>query len=222
MYEGKTLGKEAKEAAVPAYSMNGEITMGTRKLVGVWLLVLVVFGLNVAVAASAEDKPNKTKVIKSKESGTFASTNFDFDHSDLSTPANYRNGEGIGSAGKFTEQAVDELAPDGKTCTVPGGATGAGTEFTLVGDVSVVRFEATGDLLFSKATSITACQDFTTPPFPFVLTDTGVITGGTGKYSGATGTFTANVKGATLSVDATAARVFGWFKGTTETTVTVP
>jgi hypothetical protein len=108
---------------------------------------------------------------------------------------------------------------------VPGGKVGAGAEFTLVGGVGVERVTATGDLLFFKETSATACQDFSTfptPPFPFFDTETGVITGGTGKYFGATGTFTAAAKGATLSADATGARIFGWFENKVVTTVTVP
>jgi hypothetical protein len=200
-----------------------EATMYNMKKLVVACIGLVDCGLLIAVAAPT--KAGETKVIKSKESGSFVSANFDFNHSDLSTPAAYVNGEGIGNAGKFTAQNVDELAPDGNHCTVPGRATGAGTEYTLVGDVAVTRFTATGDLLFFKSTSGTECADFSTfptPPFPFILTETGVVTGGTGKYSGATGTFTVKVKGATLSLDATGARVFGWFKSTAETTVTVP
>jgi hypothetical protein len=195
----------------------------TKKLVVLCVSLMMIIVGSVAVAQDSAGR--KTKVIKSTESGSFVSANFDFDHSDLSTPAAYVTGEGIGNAGKFTAQNVDELAPDGKTCTLPGGATGAGTEYTLVGDVAVTRFTATGDLLFYKSTSGTECADFSTfptPPFPFILTETGVVTGGTGKYFGATGTFTVNVKGATLSLDATGARVFGWFKSTAETTVTVP
>src|SRR5437879_4559419 len=110
-----------------------------KKLVVV-CLGLVGFGLLFAVTSPAE--AGETKVIKSKESGSFVSANFDFDHADLSTPAANINGAGISNAGKFTNQFVDETAPDGKTCTVPGGATGAGTEFTLVGDVGVMRFTA--------------------------------------------------------------------------------
>jgi hypothetical protein len=64
----------------------------------------------------------------------------------------------------FTDQAVIEFAPDGHTCTLPGGVAGAGTEFALVGNKAVVRFTATRDLLFFKGTSATVCQDFSTPP----------------------------------------------------------
>jgi hypothetical protein len=63
---------------------------------------------------------------------------------------------------------------------------------------------------------------FPTPPFPFILTETGIFTGGTGKYSGATGTFTFKVHGAFLSFDATGQRGFAWFKDTAVMAVTVP
>jgi hypothetical protein len=194
--------------------------MNMKKLVVV-CAGLVAFGFLVVTYSEA----GETKVIKSKESGSFVAANFDFDHADLSTPADYINGAGISNAGKFTAQNTDEFAPDGKTCTVPGGTAGAGTEFTLVGDVAVQRFTATGDLLFFKSTSGTSCTDFSTlptPPFPFVLTETGVVTGGTGEFFRATGTFTVKVQGAFLSIDATGARGFGWFTSSAVTTVTVP
>ena len=201
-------------------SPKGEIAMDMKKLVVV-SAGLVAFGFLVVAASEA----GETKVIKSKASGGFVSANFDFDHPDLSTPAGYINGEGISNAGKFTSQFVDESAPDGKTCTVPGRGTDAATEFKLVGDVGVFRFAASGDLLFLKSTSGTECADFSafpTPPFPVIQTETGIITGGTGKYSGATGTFTFDDKGAFLSLDATGQRGFGWFEDTAVMTVTVP
>jgi hypothetical protein len=194
-----------------------------KQLVGLCIgLMMIIIG---SIAVAQDSAGGKTKVIRNKESGTFVAANFDFDHADLSTPANYINGEGTSNAGKFTERAVDEFAPDGHPCTVPGGTAGVGQEFTHVGAVSVQRFTATGDLLFFKSTSGTSCTDFSTfptPPFPFIATETGVVTGGTGKYSGATGTFTIEIKGAFLSLDKTGARGFGWFKSTAETTVTVP
>jgi hypothetical protein len=193
--------------------------MDMKKLVVV-CVCLVAFGFLVVASSEA----GETKVIKSRGSGSFVSANFDFDHPDLSTPANYVNGEAMSNAGKVTFQAINDFAPDGKKCTVPGGAANAGTEFTLVGEVGVSRFTATGDLLFIKATSATVCQDFSTfptPPFPFIDTEAGIVTGGTGEFSGATGTFTGTVKGAVLSLDATGVRSFGWFKNTTVTTVTV-
>ena len=120
-----------------------------KNLVGL-LCVCLMMIISGSIAMAHDGGGGKTKVIKSKGSGSFVSANFDFDHADLSTPATYINGEGISNAGKFTNQAVDEFAPDGKTCTVPGGGAGAGTEFTNVADVVVFRFTATGDLLFLK------------------------------------------------------------------------
>jgi hypothetical protein len=190
-------------------------------------LVVVCVGLvaiGFSVVAPSEGGDTKV-VIKSKASGSFVTTLFDFDHPDLSTPAAYFNAAGIGSAGAFTSQALDESAPDGKTCTVPGGVVGAGTEFTLVGGASVSRTTATGDLLFTKTTSGTECDDlstFPTPPFPFVGTDTGIVTGGTGKYSGATGTYTLKFKGAFLALPATGLGAFGWSEAKTVTTLTLP
>jgi hypothetical protein len=199
--------------------------MHMKKLAGlcVGLMMIIVGSIAVATPARAGD----TKVIKTHETATFVSANFDFDHADLSTPAAYSNGEGISNAGKFNDQAVIEFASDGKKCTVPGGVANAGTEFTLVGNVAVVRFTATRDLLFYKGNSATVCQDFSTfptPPFPFISTAplTGVVTGGTGKYLGATGTSTLNFRGATLALDATGVGNFGWVKSTGVTTLTVP
>jgi hypothetical protein len=191
-----------------------------KKIVGL-CLGLIIIGFYTAMTAKAAD----TDKIKFKESGSIVSANFDFDHANLSTPASYINGGGISKAGKFTSSGVDEVAPDGKPCTVPGRVAGAGTEFTLAGDVALFRFTDTGDLLFLKSTSETLCEDFSTfptPPFPFVQTGTGVITGGTGAYSGATGTITLELDGALLSLDATGVRAFGWFEDTGVMTVTVP
>ncbi|MFY9529431.1 MAG: hypothetical protein WBC04_00215 [Candidatus Acidiferrales bacterium] len=53
-------------------------------------------------------------------SGTFVSANFDFDHADLSTPANATTFAGSDSRfGKIAGQYLGEFAPapDGGTCT---------------------------------------------------------------------------------------------------------
>jgi hypothetical protein len=199
-----------------------------KKLVSLCLGLMMVIIESAALATPAEAKTNRT--IKSKASGSFVSANFDFDHADLSTPAFYVQGEGIGNAGKFTYQAVVEVAPDAHGCTVPGGVAGAGTEFTLVGRVEVLRDTATGDLLFLSSTpsanSIKLCADLSTSPtapFPFVVTEeTGVVTGGTGALAGATGSFSATEKGAFLSTDPAGKTGFGWFKSHVVTTLTIP
>jgi hypothetical protein len=183
-------------------------------------LVFAVFMLTATPRARAE-------VIKStgSDSGTFVSTNFDFDHADESTPALTARAAGADCAfGKFTFDDLLELVPDGHTCTPPGGVAGMGTEFALVGENGVERFK-NGDLLFFKATSFTQCIDFSTlptPPFPLSFTVHFSITGGTGELAGATGTSTRTGTGAILSVDASGRRLFGWFKLKYTQTLTVP
>lgn len=147
----------------------------------VGLMMIIIASSAVATNAEAEEE---TKLIKSKASGSFVSTNFDFDHPDLCTPSSYSNAAGKSDAGKFTLQAVLEFAPDKNNCTVPGRPANAGIEFKLVGEDGVSRFIETGDLLFFKGTLSTLCEDFSTFPFPFFDTETGIVTGGTGKYSG--------------------------------------
>jgi hypothetical protein len=149
--------------------------MDAKRLVQAIVVVLVIFGLHNAVA-QAGDHEEGIKDLRSTESGTFVSTNFDFDHADLSTPSNYVNGAGNSNAGKFSSQGVNEFKFGPNKCTVPGGATDAGTELILVGSTTVTRFSAHGDLLFFKTTVATACQDFSTfptPPFPFIDVERG-------------------------------------------------
>jgi hypothetical protein len=73
--------------------------MNMKKLVVVCAGV-VAFGCLVVTHSEA----GESKTIKSKESGTFVAANFDFDNPNLSSPADYINGEGIGNAGKFTSR----------------------------------------------------------------------------------------------------------------------
>jgi hypothetical protein len=195
-----------------------------KKLVGLSVALTMIITGSIAVATNAEAGETETKIIKSKASGTFVSTNFDFDHPDLSTPSSYSNAAGNSDAGKFTFQAVLEFASKGTPCTVPGRPANAGLEFKLAGEDGVSRFTESGDLLFFKGTTSKLCEDFSTfptPPFAFIDTETGVVTGGTGKYSGVTGTYTAEAKGATLSVDPTGTRIFGWFENEVVQTLTL-
>ena len=72
--------------------------MDAKRLIGACVVLLVTFGL-CNVVAQAGGNEDGIRDIRSTETGTFVSTNFDFDHSDLSTPANYVNGEGNSNAG---------------------------------------------------------------------------------------------------------------------------
>ena len=144
-------------------------------------------------------------------------------------------GKGTGAlGGANTGQAVEEFDPvSGTGCTFLGsslpiagctltGTSETGCEFKTVGSsASVSRDSATGSLLFETESS-TVCFDFSSgPPFNGTADANGTITGGTGKFSGATGTFTTSVHGQTLVQDP-AGHGFGWFEGSTTGTITMP
>jgi hypothetical protein len=119
----------------------------------------------------------------------------------------------MGTFGQAMGQDVEETAPDGKTCTVPGHTANAGTESMRVGDSDIVRYTSTGDLQYRKATSQTSCADTSsgTPPFPFVDQGSGIIIGGTGRFAGASGNYTFSDRGTILSQPN--APGFGFFAG---------
>ena len=184
------------------------------------LSLIIAAGL--LVYGARQDARANTVDFKSTFSGSTITAFFSFDGVNLA-------GQGIAAGdqnpgGRFTLQSIGEDAPDGKTCTVPGGTPNAGTEFTLVGEATVLRFEPSGDLLYNHDTSRATCIDFSsgTPPFPFVGSSSGVITGGTGKYAGASGSHAINSSGVVLSLPSSGFGAFGAFCGTVTGTLTTP
>src|ERR1700730_6037492 len=121
---------------------RGQCHGDMKELVGLCVGLMMTITGSIAVQ-NAEAGETETKVIKSEASGLFVSTNYDFDHLDLSTPANQVEAEGKGTIiGRFTAHGVNEFAQDlkVKNCTVPGGLPGAGTPLTLVKDVRYAHY----------------------------------------------------------------------------------
>jgi hypothetical protein len=82
----------------------------------------------------------------------------------------------------------------------------------------VFRFDSTGDLLIEADTSLPLCFDPSRGIF--FATGTGVITGGTGRFAGATGSFEyTNCAGKQLLASAVEGRAF--FSFTCEFTGTI-
>jgi len=150
------------------------------------------------------------------------------DLSGLGTFAGKQSG-GI-EAGEFTGQGVNAAEPVPGTgclfapttiqsCTI-GSVTNA-CEFRFVpGGTLAFRFSSTGDIETLKRISGTQCVDVsggtgTLPPkLPFnVITSASLaITGGSGKFAGATGTLTeTQTAGQILSIDLQD-HSFGWFQ----------
>jgi hypothetical protein len=100
--------------------------------------------------------------------------------------AEYATVAGQSTLGQYMAQAVGKFQPDDKTCTPPGG--GSGVETVGVDEVWVLSFPATGEQLFLRlAPGVQlACID------PQTRVASGQITldvsGGTGRFEGATGT----------------------------------
>ena len=89
--------------------------------------------------------------------------------------------------------------------------------------------QETGDQLFGKNTSATICINFSsfpTPPFPFTVSGQGVTTGGTGKYTGATGTGSFRTVGSYLQFGFKGGNgvfgAFGQYTFTSDGTLTLP
>ncbi|MGB2887874.1 MAG: hypothetical protein WBC04_09270 [Candidatus Acidiferrales bacterium] len=176
------------------------------------LLAFVAIAVLLAIRVRAQENAEGTK-SSGEVSGTLVSATFDFDHADLSTPANVVTFTGSDPRfGRVAGQYLGEFTPDGLTCTPPGGVAGKGTEFILMAETGVVTRLKTGSQLFFTATSGKQCIDFSAspaPPFPFNLSKTDSITGGTGEFTGATGTLTTEGSGAILAIDPSH-HVFGW------------
>jgi hypothetical protein len=136
---------------------------------------------------------------------------FNFEVSGALQPSEYQFPDG-NSTVYITDQGKSNFGPitiyqwvaavaDGKTCTPPSGLPNAGSERTFQDALTVIRFEKTGDLLFSDLVSGTLCVDLTpgVPPFSFQGVIDASLTGGTGRFAGVSGTYTENSGGQFLS-----------------------
>jgi hypothetical protein len=212
------------------------------RTIRITLLVIFAVVMLLSLASQRVEAAGKSLKFKSTFSGTSVSTALDLDGdsctgtppvctdlSDLLTFAGKQSG-GI-EVGQFTGQGVSEIDPvSGTGCLIAPGAIksctlGAVTnacEFQKVGVESiVVRYSSSGDILTGIVPSGggTACIDFSTGNF--AGSDSGSLTGGSGKFAGVTGTFTTSFNGQTLSSDPQG-HSFGWFQATLKGTMIKP
>jgi len=109
------------------------------------------------------------------------------DFSYTGTPGHYCTAAGKSTLGLYIAQVVGEAPSDGQTCPLPGG--GSGVEFVFVGIDVVLSFAATKEQLFlhlSPSVTSHACFDPTTGVERGQATFN--VSGGTGRFAGATGT----------------------------------
>jgi hypothetical protein len=193
------------------------------------IAVLLFIGTGIAAEAG-------TKKLHCKFGETFTDgveTNIDTNGDSLS--ATLGQGAEVCNTGNavFQEEAEWILQP------IPTSACPAGTTYEFHIDTTdpthpigqhhvVATDEDTGDQSFAQAISAINCLNFST--FPFTLTGhgQGIITGGTGKYIGATGTYTSQWSGTYLAAGCKGgcpAGPFGGFgqvSGTSDGTLTLP
>jgi len=150
------------------------------------------------VAVAAGTASAKTITLKRKTSVACNLGVFSYDG--LAT-ASVCNGTGNGTLGASTVHSVVEWKVVSPTtlCTVPGGGSNAGIEFTLVGSNGVSIY-SDGSQLFEQGTSGELCHDSVSEALPIsASTTTSTITGGTGKYAGASGSTQSSSSGRSLA-----------------------
>jgi hypothetical protein len=145
-------------------------------------------------------------------SGTFITANFTFDGVSPAVWTIFSGTDNIG--GPFTAQEVSEYSLTATSCMAPDGSEG--TVFDLVQGIEVVTYKQ-GQLYTAGAGASggSGCRSNTTGSFTVVQNHS--VTGGTGNFVNATGTFGGTTIGQTLAAPGTppgSLGEFGAFEGT--------
>ncbi|GEM_PF-4300765 len=160
------------------------ITKNGRVLLGIGIVALII---STAPAALAK----KPKTVKGTSAGSFSTVNFSFDGAEPGTLSNVTGKDNLN--GPFSSQTYAEYGSAGPTCTAPDGTTG--NTYTLVGSWTIITYKS-GELLVAGSQNGSECVSNSTGFFGGTSTYT--ITGGTGKFTGASGTGTAKFSGVVL------------------------
>lgn len=178
------------------------------------LVIELVMGIGLMVAAGSVEARDKS--LHASFAGTAANKD---DFSFTGTPGFSCTVAGKSTLGKYTAQLVVELQPDGNTCTAAGG--GSGVEYVFVGEVVVLSFTAKGEQLFldlSPSVTSHACLDPNTGVFTGQTTFD--VSGGTGRFAGASGSIIKTWKTIFLALPASPGKgAFGSFTGTFDGTI---
>jgi hypothetical protein len=145
-------------------------------------------------------------------SGTFVTASFSFDGVAPATLVSFSGNDNVG--GPFTGQEVAEYSVTGSSCTAPDGSLGS--VFDLVQGVEVVTYQQ-GQLYTAGADALagSGCQSNTTGSF--TVNQKHTVTGGTGKFVNASGTYGGISIGQALAAPGTPPGrdgIFGAFQGT--------
>jgi hypothetical protein len=144
--------------------------------------------------------------------GTFVTANFSFDGVTPALLVTFSGTDNVG--GPFTGQEVSEYSPTGTSCTAPDGSEG--TIFDLVQGIEVVTYKQ-GQLYTAGAgaSAGSGCRSNTTGSL--IVHQMHSVTGGTGRFVNATGTYGGTSVGQTLAAPGNpqgSFGIFGAFQGT--------
>jgi len=132
--------------------------------------------------AAPSDALSRQVQDRSEYSGTAMSIHWDTDHNGIKAGMGLVSGKS--RLGRYTSQGVGEAVVAGPAIC-PNGNQGVNLTLRPGTGHSITRFDETGELLFSDLTSETVCYDPTTGTQ--FKSGTSKITGGTGRFAGATG-----------------------------------
>jgi hypothetical protein len=179
----------------------------------------IILGMVLAVFAGGVEAEAKAKQFHASFVGTY--TNKD-DFSFTGTPVGYGTVAGNSTLGEYTARLVAEIPPDNQTCTPPGG--GSGIEFVFVGEVVVLSFTDREEQLFLRLSpNVTSHSCFDLATGAFTGQTTFDVTGGTGRFDGASGTMVKTWKfiGLASPTSPPGKGFFGSFTGTFDGTINI-
>lgn len=175
--------------------------MGTNPMRAAGIVLLLMGTLMSARTAQAEP-------THSRWSGAVLPTEIDVDGDGMRSTAS--TGGGTGTLGRYTISSLTELAPWGGNFCAPPNVI----ELTVTSGSTILRY-ANGDLQYSRRTGGRVCFDVSPDPLPITGTLDNEITGGTGRFEGATGWFTTTFTSDAVSVDSTGMPVHQGNSGST-------
>ena len=156
--------------------------------IGVMIVMAGVWGTDAADAAELK--------VDGRFAGSVITSSLDLDGNGI--PGTLTVAQGKTSLGPVSIQATGENAPQ---LPIPTSCPHNNLEFPVLAGQVIYHFEESGALLFGKSVSGSTCYDPTTGIF--VTKWKGTFSGGTGRFSNATGAFDATSTGKTLVRDRT-------------------
>ncbi|MGE0823854.1 MAG: hypothetical protein AB7G75_01045 [Candidatus Binatia bacterium] len=168
--------------------------------------------------AKAGDKKEHTRPYNGTFGGTFLSTRMDLN--DDGVLAVWSTAEISGTLGKRTNQSVAEGVPTGVTPECPGGVSIIDAQSGVGFSASTATFP-NGDQIYSRILTRNQCG---LGAGKFETVDTTEITGGTGKFEGASGTVEVHSVSQCQAFDANSIppQCYGSFTGEFTGTITLP